>query len=155
MTLALHETASALIQTSLAPVFLLSVIATTLTVIDTRQNRIVDRARALEAHLRAKTASLEELEEEIDFYVRRARQIGWAAAACTLSGLGVALAVVMLFVDAQITLPLTPGVEAVFTIAVMLYVVSLVIYLRDVFMVTRGITFVRERLIVTGRRQND
>ena len=152
MTVTLHETASALIQTSLAPIFLLSVIATTLTVIDTRLNRIVDRARALETNLRAGTAGLEEVEDEIDFYVRRARQIGWAAAACTLSGLSVALAVVTLFVDAQITLPLTPAVEAVFTVAVLLYVVALVIYLRDVVRVTHGISFVRNRLAVSGRR---
>lgn len=151
MTLPLQHTASTLIQASLSPVFLLTAVAATLSVVDTRQNRIVDRARMLESHLRAGTVDKAEAEAEIAFYVERAREIGWAAACCTMAGMCVALSVVILFIDAQVTVELTPVVEAAFTAAVLLYVASLVFYLRDVFRVTRGIRFVQDRLSITER----
>jgi hypothetical protein len=144
----LHQTVSTLIQASLSPVFLLTAIAATLTVIDTRQNRIVDRARALEQQIIAQSASTESLEAEIEFYLKRARQIGRAAAACILSALSVALAVVALFIDAQIATALTPLVEGTFTLAVLFYVVALMIYLRDIFRVTHGLTFTHQRVSV-------
>lgn len=142
----LHSTVSTLIQASLSPVFLLSAIAATLVVIDTRMSRIVDRARFLEQQIIARAAASDSFEAEIEFYLKRARQVGWATVACILSSLFVAISVVVLFVDAQITAVLTPLVEGAFTGAVLLYVVALVIYLRDVFRVTHALTFTHQRV---------
>lgn len=142
----LHETLSALIQTSLAPVFLLTANASTLILIDTRQNRIVDRLRLLEAQVLSQGGTSARIEEEVAFYIARTRRVGRAAAACTLSGLGIALAVVGLFVDAQVSLSLAVFVEATFTLAVLAYVAALAIYLKDVFAVNHGLEFMHDSI---------
>lgn len=139
----LHETLSALIQSSLAPVFLLAANASTLILIDNRQNRIVDRLRLLEAQVLSQGGTSSRIEEEVAFYLARVRRVGRAAAACTLTGLGIALAVVLLFVDAQVAMSLSVFVEATFTLAVLAYVAALAIYLQDVFAVNDGLVFVQ------------
>ncbi len=67
----LQHTASTLIQASLSPVFLLTAVAATLSVIDTRQNRIVDRARMLE-RICGRGRGKAEARRQIAFYVERA-----------------------------------------------------------------------------------
>jgi hypothetical protein len=138
--------ASALIQAALAPVFLLTANASTLILIDTRQNRIVDRLRLLEAQALSQGASAPHIEDEVAFYLGRARRVGRAAASCTLSALGIALAVVCLFVDAQIAMSLNVVVEAIFTLAVTAYVTGLAIYLRDVFAVNDALRYMNARI---------
>jgi hypothetical protein len=142
----LHETLSALIQASLAPVFLLTANASTLILIDTRQNRIVDRLRILEAQVLSQGGTSLRLEEEVDFYLARARRVGRAAAACTLSGLGIAVAIVGLLADAQIDASLSVFVEGSFTFAVLAYVAALAIYLKDVFAVNDGLRFMHDSI---------
>jgi hypothetical protein len=137
----LHDSVSALIQASLAPVFLLTANASTLILIDTRQNRIVDRLRILEAQVLSQGGTSVQVEDEVAFYLGRARRVGRAAAACTLSGLGIAVAMVGLLIDAQIDASLAVLVEASFTLAVLAYVTALAIYLRDVFAVNDGLQF--------------
>jgi Protein of unknown function (DUF2721) len=139
----LHETLPALIQASLAPVFLLTANASTLILIDTRQNRIVDRLRILEAQVLSQGGTSARIDEEVAFYMTRVRRVGRAAAACTLSGLGVALAVVGLFFDAQVSVSLAILVEAMFTLAVLAYVAALAIYLKDVVAVNDGLGFMQ------------
>jgi hypothetical protein len=135
-----------LIQASLSPVFLLTAIAATLAVVDTRQNRIVDRIRLLEAHVLAQAGSDDFAMEELDFYLARTRRIGHAAMSCALAALCVAASVVSLFIDAQTEVQLAPLIEAIFSAAVILYAIALMIYLRDVFAVNRGMQFIGRRL---------
>jgi len=142
----LHATVSGLIQSALAPVFLLTANASTLILIDTRQNRIVDRLRILEAQALSQGGVAPQIDREVAFYMARARRVGRAAAACTLSALGIALAVVGLFVDAQIAVPLSAVVEGTFTFALLAYVAALAIYLRDVFAVNDGIVFTQANI---------
>lgn len=142
----LHDTLSALIQASLAPVFLLSANASTLILIDTRQNRIVDRLRVLEAQVLSDSDPPPRIDAEVAFYLGRARRVGRAAAACTLSGLGIAVAMVGLLIDAQIDASLSIFVEASFTLAVLAYVTALAIYLKDVFAVNDGLRLINDSI---------
>lgn len=142
-----HSSLSPLIQASLSPVFMLTAISATLAVIDTRQNRIVDRARLLEAQILARTDQGARTEAELKFYLRRSRHMGWAAVMCILSALSVAAAVVTLFIDAQTPFTLAILIEGTFTCAVLFFVLALMIYLRDVFLVNRAMSFVYERLV--------
>jgi hypothetical protein len=141
-----YQTISPLIEASLSPVFLLSAIGVTLSVIDNRQNRIVDRLRQMETQILVRPVDSELWEEESAFYLERARRIGWAAALCIISALAVALSVVTLLLDAQTEVRLAILVEVAFTLAVTLYGMALVLFLGDVLQVNRGLAYVHRRV---------
>jgi hypothetical protein len=89
-----------LIQSSLAPVFLLSGVATTLGVLTNRLSRIVDRARKLEAQLETHPGQAPHLHNDLLVLARRARYINVAISLSTIAALMVALVVVTLFANA-------------------------------------------------------
>jgi hypothetical protein len=142
----MSESLSPLIEASLSPVFLLSAIAVTLTVIDTQQNRIVDRVRLLEGLLSNDPASIRDGLEEVGFYIRRVRRIGVAASLCILSAICVAAVVIMLLIDAQTAVSLALPVEVCFAAAVLFYGVALVLFLHDMRQVNRGLAYVERRI---------
>ena len=142
----MYATLSPLIQASLSPVFLLSAVGTTLLIIDTRLNRIVDRCRTLEAMLVATARRDLRTENELQFYLQRAGRVRWAAFFCTFAALILAIVVVTLFIDAQTQMKLAHVVEVLFTAAVLFLVIGLVLYMQDVFQVDRALDFTRSRL---------
>jgi hypothetical protein len=89
-----------LIQSSVAPVFLLSGVAATLMVLTNRLSRIVDRARVLEGQLSGSPASAAELHADLAVLARRADYINIAISLATIAALLVALVVVTLFANA-------------------------------------------------------
>jgi hypothetical protein len=89
-----------LIQSSVAPVFLLSGVAATLSVLTNRLSRIVDRARRLEEQLRSHPGKGRELHDELQVLARRANYINVAISLCAIAALLVALVVVTLFANA-------------------------------------------------------
>jgi hypothetical protein len=89
-----------LIQTSLAPVFLLSGVATTLGVLTSRLARIIDRARRLEDQLAQHPGRAPQLRDTLHALSRRAHFINVAISLATVAALMVALVVVTLFANA-------------------------------------------------------
>jgi hypothetical protein len=89
-----------LIQSSVAPVFLLSGVATSLGVLTNRLSRIVDRARHLEARLESHPGQALQLHRELAVLARRAHYINVAISLSTIAALLVALVVVTLFANA-------------------------------------------------------
>jgi hypothetical protein len=89
-----------LIQSSVAPVFLLSGVATTLGVLTNRLSRIVDRARKLEAELQGHPGQAPHLHKDLAVLAQRARYINVAISLSTIAALMVALVVVTLFANA-------------------------------------------------------
>jgi hypothetical protein len=89
-----------LIQSSVAPVFLLSGVAATLMVLTNRLARIVDRARVLEGRLSGSPESASELHADLAVLARRADYINIAISLATIAALLVALVVVTLFANA-------------------------------------------------------
>jgi hypothetical protein len=89
-----------LIQTSLAPVFLLSGVATTLGVLTNRLARIIDRARRLEGELEQHPGRAPKLHHSLHSLSRRAGYINVAISLATVAALMVALVVVALFANA-------------------------------------------------------
>ncbi len=89
-----------LIQSSVAPVFLLSGVAATLGVLTNRLSRIVDRARALERQLEGHPGEAPHLKGELAVLARRAHYINVAISLSTIAALLVALVVVTLFANA-------------------------------------------------------
>lgn len=123
------------IQLAVAPVFLLTAIGTTLSVLAARLGRVIDRARYLEATLHGlsgpdrafKVLELKNLE-------RRARFISWAlttgvvAAVLVCSLIGVAFLAYLFAVNIAVV------VAVLFIAAVAVFMSSLVLFLREVFL---------------------
>jgi CBS domain containing-hemolysin-like protein len=89
-----------LVQSSLAPVFLLSGVAATLGVLTNRLSRIVDRARVLEQQLEGHPGQASHLHADLQVLSRRANFINVAISLGTIAALLVALVVVTLFANA-------------------------------------------------------
>jgi hypothetical protein len=89
-----------LIQSSVAPVFLLSGVAATLGVLTNRLSRIVDRARLLEQQLEGHPGEAPRLHADLVVLARRAHYINIAISLSTIAALLVALVVVTLFANA-------------------------------------------------------
>ena len=89
-----------LIQSSVAPVFLLSGVAATLAVLTNRLSRIVDRARNLETQLEGHPGEGPHLHPDLAVLARRASYINIAISLATIAALLVALVVVTLFANA-------------------------------------------------------
>lgn len=89
-----------LIQSALAPVFLLSGVGVTLNVMTGRLTRVVDRARSLEGKLAERPAETREIEASLRVLAKRARYIYAAIAMCGCSAVLVALVVITLFANA-------------------------------------------------------
>jgi Protein of unknown function (DUF2721) len=88
------------VQSSVAPVFLLTGVAATLGVLTNRLARIVDRARTLEEQLESHPGSAKHLHADLAVLARRARYINFAISLCAIAALLVALVVVTLFANA-------------------------------------------------------
>lgn len=89
-----------LVQSSVAPVFLLSGVAATLSVLTNRLGRIVDRARTLEQRFEEHPGSTKQLHDDLRVLARRAGYINVAISLCAIAALLVALVVVTLFANA-------------------------------------------------------
>jgi hypothetical protein len=89
-----------LIQTAIAPVFLLTGVASTLGVLTNRLSRIVDRARLLEEQLEGHPGRAPTLHSALQVLAQRAHYINVAISLSTIAALLVALVVVTLFANA-------------------------------------------------------
>jgi hypothetical protein len=88
-----------LIQTALAPVFLLTGVGTTLGVMTSRLSRAVDRARHLEAKLIDNPENAPQLHQDLLILARRTRYLNAAITMCGCSAVLIALVVITLFAN--------------------------------------------------------
>ena len=93
------ENVAHIIQLALGPVFLISGVGITLSMLTQRLARIVDRARKLEDRREITTseAKLKAIDKDLRAILRRARYINSAIALSTTSALLIALVVTLLF----------------------------------------------------------
>jgi hypothetical protein len=105
------------IQSSVAPVFLLSGVAATLGVLTNRLSRIVDRARRLEEQLEGHPGQAPHLRGELAVLARRAHYIYAAISLSTIAALMVALVVVTLFANAFLGSELGVVIALLFVLA--------------------------------------
>ena len=129
-----------IIQLAVAPVFLLSGVGVTLGVFTNRLARIVDRARALEQQL-AHDRENADLARGLAVLARRARYINTSITLGTLSGLMVALTVVLLFTDALIRVRLATAIAITFVAAMLALTAALLVFLIEVRFATATLRF--------------
>jgi hypothetical protein len=121
--------ASRLIQLAIAPVFLLTGVATLLGVLSSRLGRTIDRGRVLETLLEGVDAEpLSRMHDELAVLARRAKIIYRAIS------LGVITA---LFLSAFTRVDVTLVVAALFIAAMAALITALLLFLREVFLATR------------------
>ncbi|MHB8623732.1 MAG: DUF2721 domain-containing protein [Sulfuricaulis sp.] len=129
-----------IIQLAVAPVFLLSGVGVTLTVLTNRLSRIVDRARVLEERLPAASKSAKtDLHADLHTLSRRARFINWAISLTTCCGLLVCLLIQALFVGYFLGLDLSSAIALLFIVAMLAFVIAFVCFLREIFLATTSL----------------
>ena len=126
------------IQLAIAPVFLISGVATLLSVLANRLGRIVDRARALEAKLeRPDEAKAGHMFEELMRLSKRARLVNLAITFGTICALLTCVTIATLFTGTYLPFKVSRVITVLFIAAMFSLFLALVAFLREVIMATR------------------
>jgi hypothetical protein len=127
------------IQLAIAPVFLLTGIASLLGVMANRLARVIDRARALEhawrdfdEHARGVARS------ELAYLERRRRFASWSINFCTAAALLVCLVIAVLFLEEFLATNLRWVAGALFVLAMLAVIGGLASFLREVYLATHS-----------------
>ena len=121
------------IQLAIAPVFLLSAIATIINVLITRLSRAVDRRRTLEEHLTVyQDEHLAQAIAELRMLQKRITLTLWSLTLAVLASLLVCLLVGTAFAGAYVAMDLTRPVAALFVGAVLALTACLLLFLREI-----------------------
>jgi hypothetical protein len=133
---------SRVIQLAVAPVFLLTAIATLITALNTRLGRIVDRRRVVQERQETRAPDADEAadaaKQEIRMLVRRSRLVYHAIFCAVLSALLVCLVVAGAFLGALLGVDLARSVAALFIAAMLAMIAALGLFLREVFLAVRS-----------------
>jgi CBS domain containing-hemolysin-like protein len=133
------------IQSALAPVFLISGVGVMLGVLTNRLARIVDRARVWEAEAEQEEHRAADLQERLEVLARRARYISSAITMCAVSALLVALVVVALFANAFLAFNLSALIAILFVAAMLTLTAAFLVFLIEVRIATAAIRIGRPR----------
>ena len=122
------------IQLAIAPVFLLTAIATILNVLAGRLGRAVDRRRVLATALLKLEGDIAALaRNELDYELRRIKLIYMAISMAALAALFVAALISLAFIDPFVQADFTKLIALLFIFAMVALVASLAIFLREIF----------------------
>jgi hypothetical protein len=128
------------IELAVAPVFLLTGIATMLNVLAGRFGRIIDRARAIEAAFESyHTMERPAYSAELATLATRSRLISVAMALAVLSALLIAATVAGLFVSALVQVNITLLAAGLFVGAMAAMIAALLLFLREVQLATTSL----------------
>jgi len=128
------------IQLAVAPVFLLTGVASLLGVLTSRLGRVIDRARLLEGHLDSTTGEFKSLmSSDLKMLGRRARYINRAISLCTIAALLVCLLIASLFVSAFYATDISRFVAVLFVLAMVCLTLGLLFFLREVRLATASL----------------
>ena len=128
------------IQLAIAPVFLISGVATLLSVLTNRLGRIVDRARVLEAKLDFRDeAQSAKASEELIRLSTRARLVNFAISFCTISALLTCIMIATLFTGTFLPINLSKLITVLFIAAMFSLFLALASFLREVITATRAL----------------
>jgi len=131
---------SHVIELSTAPVFLLAAVGTLLTVMTNRLGRIIDRSRHVENILESVLLErVDELHAELANLSRRAKIMDLAITLFTFSALLICIVIAILFLGDFLNFKISTTVALLFIIAMVLLILGLLGFLREIFIATRFI----------------
>jgi hypothetical protein len=135
------ENVAKLIQLALGPVFLISGVGITLSMLTQRLARIVDRARTLEDQREATSSEkkLATIDEDLKVIFRRARYINVAIALSTTSALLVALVVTLLFASEFVPLGVGGAIAVMFVSSMACLSTAFLMFLLEVRIATKAL----------------
>ena len=123
------------IQLSIAPVFLLTGVATKLVVLTNRLARIIDRSRVLEDRLQVGNDL--HYTSELDILYRRAHLINTAITLSTACGLLICLIIAMLFLGDTTSISLDKYIAGCFVLAMIALIGSFLFLLREILIASK------------------
>ena len=130
--------ASRLIQLAIAPVFLLTGVATLLGVLSSRLGRTIDRGRVLEGLLETADATrIARMHDELAVLSRRAKILYRSIALGVITALLICSVIASLFMSAFTRVDVTLVVAGFFIAAMAALISTLLLFLREVFLATR------------------
>ncbi len=128
------------IEIAIAPVFLLTGIASLLVVLTNRLGRIIDRARLLETHHTNATGEFRSaLGTDLRMLSRRARLVNLGVSLFTVAALLVCVMISVLFISAFFESDVSRVVAALFVLAMVALITGLVSFLREVQLATASL----------------
>jgi hypothetical protein len=135
------ENVAHLIQLALGPVFLISGVGITLSMLTARLARIVDRARTLEDRREATSDEkrIADIDQDLKYIVRRVRYINSAIILSTSSAFLTALVVTLLFASAFSPLNVGAVIAVMFVGSLICLSMSFLMFLIEVRLATRSI----------------
>jgi hypothetical protein len=139
------------IQLAVAPVFLLTAIATLISALNIRLGRVVDRQRSLQAvdpvvpHTDKAATRIRELE----MLGRRVHLCYLSILAAVLAGLFICLLIALAFVGVLLEVDLAKALAALFVLAMASMITSLSIFLREIYLAVSA----RARIIALDEAQ--
>ena len=123
------------IQLAIAPVFLLTGVGTLLAVLSNRLGRAVDRSRVLEDQLPGLAGEAQAFaQDDLVLLSRRTRLIYAAIVLAVTCALLICLLIAVAFIDAFLAVNLARLMGALFVLAMLALIVSLVAFLREIFL---------------------
>lgn len=128
------------IQLAVAPVFLLTALATLITALNNRLGRIVDRRRVVQDRMPSSPAlaDADASQAELRLLSRRIRLIYFAILAAVVGALLVCLVVAGAFIGALIAVDLARLVAVLFILAMFSLIACLGTFLREIFLAVTG-----------------
>jgi len=135
------ENVAKLIQLALGPVFLISGVGITLSMLTQRLARIVDRARKLESERDETTheKKLANIDDELKVIFRRARHINAAIALSTASALFTTLVVTLLFASEFVPLGVGGVIAILFVASMGCLSIAFLVFLLEVRIATNAL----------------
>jgi hypothetical protein len=126
---------TSVIQLAVAPVFMLTAVGTIISALNIRLGRAVDRRRVLELGLQARSGGPDDdARAELAQIARRIHYVYLSIVFSVLSGLFVCLLIAGAFIGAFVAANLSRMVAALFVLAVASLTVSLLLFLREIFL---------------------
>ena len=128
------------IQLSVAPVFLLTAIGTTIAVLINRLARIVDRARILEERMVSTPAQGEDaIHSELAQLSQRAKLVNLSITLGTVCAILICLMIASMFIGVFLSLNLAVFVSLLFVAAMFVFIGALLAFLREIFIVIKTV----------------
>ncbi len=139
------------IQLAVAPVFLLTAIATLISALNVRLGRIVDRQRAVQALAPVGAQSDAAIARQREFALLDRRvHLSYVAIVCAVvAGLFICLVVALAFVGVLLNVDLARFLAVLFVLAMVSMITSLTVFLREIYVAVSE----RERVGLLARVQ--
>jgi hypothetical protein len=124
------------IQLAVAPVFLLTGVASILSVLTNRLARIIDRSRFLHGRSLPPDETNQAIQTELKSLKQRARLIHWAIGLCTACLLLICSVVAVLFLGSFIALDMAVIIASLFVAAMLCLIMALLNFICEIFLAT-------------------